>query len=78
MAGDQLGQRQIPRLRRDVTFLASAFRSTGFGVDTVATLPLWRFSFYGRMGAYRGDARNGFGIYSTSLQWNPGWSSFGL
>jgi len=31
--------------------LASAFRSTGFGLDTVATLPLWRFSFYGRMGA---------------------------
>ena len=40
------------------TSLASAFRSTGFAVDTVATLPLWRFSFYGRMGAYRGD-RNG-------------------
>jgi OmpA-OmpF porin, OOP family len=46
--------------------LASAFRSTGFGVDTIATLPLWRFSFYGRMGAYRGD-RNGFGTYSTAL-----------
>ena len=39
--------------------LASAFRSTGFGVDTVATLPLWGVSFYGRMGAYRGE-RNGF------------------
>ena len=39
--------------------LSSAFRSTGFGVDTVATLPLWGFSFYGRMGAYRGE-RNGF------------------
>ena len=48
--------------------LASAFRSTGFGVDTVATLPVWRsFSFYGRMGAYRGDARNAFAAYSTSL-----------
>lgn len=46
--------------------LASAFRSTGFGVDTIATLPVWRFSFYGRMGAYRGD-RNGFGSYSTAL-----------
>ncbi len=46
--------------------LASAFRSTGFGVDTVATLPLWRFSFYGRMGAYHGD-RNGFNTYSTAL-----------
>ncbi len=41
--------------------LASAFRSTGFGVDTIAMLPLWRFSFYGRMGAYRGDLRSGFG-----------------
>jgi hypothetical protein len=46
--------------------LASSFRSTGFGVDTVATLPLWRFSFYGRMGAYHGD-RAGFGAYSTAL-----------
>lgn len=46
--------------------LSSAFRSTGFGVDTVATLPLWRFSFYGRMGAYHGD-RNGFNSYSTAL-----------
>lgn len=52
--------------------LASAFRSTGFGVDTVATLPLWRFSFYGRMGAYHGD-RNGFNTYSTALLGdNPG------
>jgi OmpA-OmpF porin, OOP family len=48
--------------------LASAFRSTGIGIDTVATLPLWRsFSFYGRMGAYHGDARNAFATYSTSL-----------
>jgi hypothetical protein len=47
--------------------LASAFRSTGFGVDTVATLPLWRFSFYGKLGAYRGDARSPFATYSTSL-----------
>ena len=39
--------------------LASAFRSTGFAVDTVATLPLWGVSFYGRMGAYRGE-RNAF------------------
>lgn len=46
--------------------LTSAFRSSGFGVDTVATLPLWRFSFYGRMGAYRGD-RLGFNTYTTSL-----------
>ncbi len=40
--------------------LASAFRSTGFGVDTIAMLPLWPFSFYGRMGAYRGVPRSGF------------------
>ena len=46
--------------------LASQFRSTGFGVDTIAMLPLWRFSLYGRMGAYRGDAR-GFGYGSTAL-----------
>lgn len=47
--------------------LASGFRSSGFGVDTIATLPLWRFSFYGRFGAYRGDGRNPFSTYSTSL-----------
>jgi long-subunit fatty acid transport protein len=47
--------------------LASGLRSAGFGVDTIATLPLWRFSFYGRLGAYRGDARNAFSTYSTSL-----------
>jgi hypothetical protein len=47
--------------------LTSPFRSSGFGVDTIATLPLWRFSFYGRLGAYRGDARNAFSSYSTSL-----------
>ena len=34
--------------------LASGFR-TGFGVDTIATVPIWRqFSFYGRLGAYSG------------------------
>lgn len=47
--------------------LTSAFRSTSFGVDTIATLPVWRFSFYGRMGAYRGDPRSLFASYSTSL-----------
>jgi len=48
--------------------LASAFRSTGFGIDTVATLPVWRaFSLYGRLGAYRGEPRNAFTTYSTSL-----------
>jgi OOP family OmpA-OmpF porin len=48
--------------------LTSTFRSTGYGIDTVATVPLWRsFSFYGRLGAYRGEARNAFAAYSTSL-----------
>ena len=50
--------------------LASAFRSTGFGVDTVATLPLWGMSFYGRMGAYHGD-RNNFATYATTLLGDP-------
>ena len=48
--------------------LASVFRSTGYGIDTVGTLPVWRsLSFYGRFGAYRGEARNAFAAYSTSL-----------
>jgi hypothetical protein len=52
--------------------LAPSFRSTGFGVDTVATLPLWRFSFYGKLGAFRGDGRsNGFSTYTTSLYSDP-------
>jgi len=47
--------------------LSSAFRSTGFGVDTIATLPLWRqFSFYGRLGAYSGS-RNIFSANPVSL-----------
>jgi hypothetical protein len=51
--------------------LASAFRSTGFGVDTVATLPAWGFSFYGRMGAYHGD-RSNFATYAAPLLNDPG------
>ena len=52
--------------------LSPSFRSTGFGVDTVATLPVWRFSFYGRLGAYRGEGRNGdFLPYTTSLVSDP-------
>jgi len=47
--------------------LASSFRSTGFGVDTIATLPVWRFALYGRLGAYRGDARGGFGWHPAPL-----------
>ena len=50
--------------------LASQFRSTGFGVDTIAMLPVWRFSFYGRMGAYRGDARGGYGFQPAPLAEN--------
>ncbi|HUQ27475.1 MAG TPA: outer membrane beta-barrel protein [Usitatibacter sp.] len=47
--------------------LSSAFRATGMGVDTIAMLPWRSFSFYGRMGAYRGESRNAFAQYSTSL-----------
>lgn len=48
--------------------LASAFRSTGFGVSAVASLPIWnRFSLYGRFGLYRGEARPVFAPYATSL-----------
>ena len=49
---------------RNPADLSSQFRSTGFGVDTIAMLPVWRFSLYGRMGAYRGDGRAGYG-------WHP-------
>lgn len=51
--------------------LSSQFRSTGVGVDTIAMLPLWRFSLYGRMGAYRGDARAGYGWHPMPLADNP-------
>ena len=65
----------IARMPSDVfpspVSLASPFRSTGFGVDTVATLPLWGFSFYGRMGAYHGEPRYPFATYSTSLLADP-------
>jgi hypothetical protein len=47
--------------------LGSQFRSSSFGVDTVATLPIWRLSFYGRMGAYHGEPTLPFAAYSTSL-----------
>lgn len=48
--------------------LSSSFRSTGFGVDAVATLPFWtKFSLYGRFGAFRGDARPTFAPYTTAL-----------
>ena len=61
--------------------LSSQFRSTGFGVDTIAMLPIWRFSFYGRMGAYRGDARGGMSFsplaaadpqYTRGARWRYG------
>ena len=47
--------------------LSAQFRSTGFGVDTIAMLPIWRFSFYGRMGAYRGDGRAGYAWHPMPL-----------
>jgi hypothetical protein len=33
----------------------------------VATLPWRSFSFYGRLGAQRGETRNAFAAYSSSL-----------
>ena len=60
-----------PALFASPANLASAFRSTGFGVDTVATVPWHSFSFYGKLGAYRGEARNEFTAYSTSLLSDP-------
>lgn len=39
--------------------VAGGFRAPGFGVDTIATLPIWRLSLYGRVGAFRGDALHG-------------------
>lgn len=48
--------------------LSQGFRSTGFGIDTLATVSVWnKLSLYGRFGAYRGDARPDFAPYSTSL-----------
>jgi hypothetical protein len=47
--------------------VAPSFHGSGFGVDTVATLPVWRFSFYGKMGAYHGEAATPFSPYATSL-----------
>ena len=47
--------------------IAPTFHGSGFGVDTVATLPVWRFSFYGKMGAYHGEAATPFSPYATSL-----------
>ena len=38
--------------------LASAFRTKGFGVDTVGSIPFWtKFSFYGRLGAFHAEAQ---------------------
>jgi OOP family OmpA-OmpF porin len=43
-------------------------RRTGFGLDTVGSLPLTnRMSFYGRFGAYRGDSRATFGTTLPTL-----------
>ncbi|APV49069.1 hypothetical protein BWI17_04860 [Betaproteobacteria bacterium GR16-43] len=53
--------------------LSSQFRSTGFGVDAVASLPMWnKFSLYGRLGAYRGDSRPMFAPYTASLMVDSG------
>jgi len=48
--------------------MAPSFHGSGYGVDTVATLPVWRLSFYGSFGAYHGEAPAApFSAYSTSL-----------
>ncbi|HSJ96817.1 MAG TPA: outer membrane beta-barrel protein, partial [Myxococcota bacterium] len=47
--------------------LAGAPHGNGFGVSTFAVLPIWRFSLYGRLGAYRGDSRGGFDWLTPSL-----------
>jgi hypothetical protein len=48
--------------------MSPSFHNSGYGVDTVATLPVWRLSFYGSFGAYHGDApATPFSAYSTSL-----------
>ena len=64
----------FPRLEdpfRGPADLASQFRSPGFGVDTIAILPLKRFSLYGRMGAYRGDSRLGYHWHPMPLADGP-------
>lgn len=50
---------------------ASPFRNSGFGVDTVATLPFRGFSFYGRLGAHRGETRTAFPSNAISLLGDP-------
>jgi hypothetical protein len=47
--------------------IAPTCHGSGFGVDTVATLPVWRFSFYGKMGAYHGEAATPFSPYAAPL-----------
>jgi len=38
--------------------LSSAFRTKGFGLDTVGSIPFWnKFSFYGRLGAFHADTQ---------------------
>jgi hypothetical protein len=51
--------------------LAGSFRNAGVGVDTIAMLPFWRFSLYGRLGAYRGDGRGSFGWNAAPLAESP-------
>jgi hypothetical protein len=45
----------------------SALHGNGFGIDTVATVPWRGFSFYGKFGAYHGDAPSTLSPYATSL-----------
>lgn len=64
--------RPAPDLFGPASALGSAFRTPGFGVDTIATLPVWRFSFYGKLGAFRGDnPRNVMPTVSPSVLADP-------
>lgn len=62
--------------------LASAFRTKGFGVDTIGSIPFWtKFSLYGRLGAFHADNRptlaplGGFdrpGVSGTKMRYGLG------
>lgn len=64
--GEVSGSPQAVDLFASPTSLGAPFRAARFGLDTVATLPAWGLSFYGRMGAWHGEPA-GFAPYSTAL-----------
>ena len=71
VSGEMIDFGRVEDPFRSSADLASQFRGTGIAVDTIAMLPLWRFSFYGRMGAYRGDSRLGYGWHPMPLADGP-------